>query len=750
MARAQPIQTNMTAGALSPRMRGRVDVARYANGVEILENYIVMPQGGAYRRSATRFVAAVYESTKKAVLVPFEFSTVQAYMLQFEDNLIRFYKDQNPIVTATYNITGVSLTNPVTITSVGHGLVNGDKVLVGSILGTVELNNREFTVSNVALNSFDLSGINGTAYTAYVSGGTVSKILEVTTTYTEAELPSLQFTQSADTLFITAQGHKPASLSRTSHTTWTLSDLVFVDGPYMPEEDAITVTPSGTTGSVTLTASAALFSANDVGRQIRLLHSSSWSYATITAYTNSTTVTATVGSQATVASASSKYRLGSFYTGNYPQSVVFHENRLVFGNTPAEPHVAWLSYSGKYYTFSPTDLGSTTVVDSSGFNITIVSNKVNAIQWLVSGTVLSIGTVGAEWVVKAGTTTEALSPTNYGLTEQTPWGSKLLRAIRIGSAVIFVTRSGRKLREHQYVYQNDAFEARDISLLGEHLLRINGSKVSSMAYQQNPDSVLWLVRDDGGLVGMTYLKEQDVIAFHSHVLGGNYQGGDPVVESVAVIPNLNGDSDQLWLIVKRTVNGATVRYVEYMEDPFLPDSPTDKDGMFFLDCGITYSGASTLTISGLWHLRGEALGVCADAAVKDDVVVSSTGVVTLDEAATLVQLGYQYDSTLKPLPPEGGNPYGSAQGKIKRVTEATVRVLDTLSLSYSADGVHWTDYPFRSESDPPDVAPPLFTGDIALDLEADFGTDGTYYIRQSNPYPSTIIALMPKYNVTET
>ncbi len=754
MGKAQPIQTNFTAGELSPRMRGRVDIERYGNACAQLQNCIIMPHGGVYRRSGSRFLGELRDSSKVGRLWPFEFSTTQAYMLQFENLKIRFYKDQAPIVISTQVISGATKANPCVVTYVGADtFANGDRVIIDDIVGMVELNNREFIVANVnaGANTFELTGIDSTAYTTYSSGGTVSEILEVTTTYLEAELPQLQFTQSADTLFITHPIHAPAKLTRTSHTAWALTDITFIDGPYMPQDTVITITPGATTGSTSLTASSALFVAGDVGRQVRMLHGSSWSYATITAFTSTTVVTATIGSTATSASASAAYRMGSFYPGFYPQCVVFHEQRLVFGNTTLEPQTVWMSMSGQYYTFSPTTLGATTVTDSNSIFITIVSNKVNAIRWMLSGTVFSIGTVGAEWQVKAGTLNEALTPTNFGITEQTPWGSKLLQAIKVGSAILFLDRPGRKLREYQYSYQVDSFEAKDMSLLGEHLLRENGGQISAIAYQQNPDSVVWMVRTDGVLVGMTYLKEQNIIGFHRHIFGGTYgSGGSPVVESIACIPNLDGTADQLYVIIKRTIAGGTVRYVEFIEDAFLPDDATDKNSMFFLDSGLTYSGTTTLTVSGLWHLRSQTVGVCSTASVRPDITVSATGIATLATTSPLVQIGLKYTSQIKTLPVEGGNPFGTAQGKIKRIHKTSVRLLDSLSMQYSADGVTFYTHPFRSTGDPTGVSPPLFTGDVDIDLDDDFGSAGEYYLRQVNPYPWTVLAVMPKFNVTET
>lgn len=751
MGKAQPIQTNFTAGEISPRMLGRVDIDRYSNGVAALENFIIMPQGGVYRRSGTRFAAELRDSSKKGRLVRFEFSTTQAYQIQFEDQKIRFYKDEGIITQTPQSITGITKANPAVVTYSGSDTyANGDRVIISGVSGMVEVNNREFTVANVntGANTFELSGIDSSAYTTYSSGGTVAEIYEIASSYLEADLFKLQFTQNADVLFITAQGYAPAELTRTGHTAWTLTDTVFIDGPFQDIKSDLTVTPSGTTGSVTLTASSALFASTDVGRQIRLLHSSSWSYLTITAYSSSTSVTATVGSQATVASASDSYRMGAFYTANYPQSSTFHENRLVYGGTPSQPDTGWMSFSGVYRTFSPTTLGTTTVTDSCAIPFSLVSDGVNAIRWMLSSDVLTCGTSGAEWVVKAGTINEALTPSNVTVKEQSVWGSELLQAKKASSSVLFIDRSGRKLRDFSYEFQSDRFKAKDISLLSEHLFR-DGDYIVDMVYQQSPDSVLWLLRSDGVPLAFTYLPEQNIFGCSRMTLGGAFGSGHPVVESVSVIPNPEGTADQVWFIVKRTINGSTKRYVEFLEEPFDPIDENDKDGMYFLDCGLTYDSSPTTSVTGLFHLVGETVGICADAAVAPDGEVSSTGKLTID-SASLVHVGLKYVSKLKTLPVEGGNPFGSAQGKQKRVHNAKARFLNSLSIQHSKDDDEYFTLAFRDTADVMGQSPPLFTGDKNLDLDTDIESEGDYYLRQVNPYPTMILALMPKYAVTET
>lgn len=607
MPKFNPIQTNFTAGELSPRIKGRVDIARYSNGVGYLENFILMPQGGVYRRSGTRFVNEVKDSTRKTRLIPFEFSSTQAYILEFGNLYIRFYKD-------------------------------GGRIEVGG------------------------------------------NPVELVTPWTESDLAELNWTQSADVLYVCHPNYQPRKISRTSHTAWTIENLLTIDGPYLSENDtSTTITASGSTGNITLTASSALFAATDVNRLVRLRSTSSkktetryvqtltssggqmllvskahgfvagervevsgivgingatkgngtWfisvpnadqiilvgsdftgssgdynyggiirpistiGYAVITGYTSPTQVSATVEEEVPT-TATKNWRLGAWSnTSGWPRCVTFHEQRLCFAATQKQPQTVWMSRSADYENFGPTELDHK-VLDDNAVTYTIASNKVNAIRWMESGGTLFLGTIGAEWQAKASRTSEAITPSNIQVVQQTAFGSSLVRPVRIGSSALFVQRSGRKVRELSYSLENDGFVAKDISLLGEHLVREGGGIVDS-CYQQEPDSIYWGLRTDGVMVGLTYLKEQEIIGWQRVILGGAYQNTNAQVESIASIPTPTIDQDALWMVVKRTINGTTKRYIEYLEKPFDPQHPQDKESMFFVDSGLTYDNPKTIT-----------------------------------------------------------------------------------------------------------------------------------------------------------
>ena len=512
MARVHPFQTNFTAGELTPKLAGQVDFKKYSNGVETLENMTVFPQGGVSRRNGSRFVCEVKDSTAITRLIPFEFNITQAYVLEFGNNYIRFLKDNGQITEATKTISGITAANPAVVTATSHGYSDGDDVWIADVVGMTRLNGRRFTVANKTTNTFELTDENSTSYTAWSSGGTASKTYQITTTYTSAELYDLQFTQSADVMYIVHPDHPPAKLSRTAHTTWSLDDVDFTNGPYLDTNTTATTisTSAHTVGTgITMTASASTFAATDVGRQVRFRDGD----GVITAFTSATVVTIQILIDMGSSSSSADWSLGAWSaTTGYPRTVSFFEQRLVFGGSESYPQTIWASESGLYEEF---DVGTGSAADA--FIYTIAANKVNVIRWLAPARDLIVGTVGGEFKV-GRPTGEPLKPDNVNIAQQTTYGGYTTQPIQVGSEVLFVQRQQRKVRSFAYRFEDDAYVAPDMTLLAEH---ITDTGIVDVDYAQEPDSIYWAARTDGTLLGMTYHREEDVIAWHRHIFGGS-------------------------------------------------------------------------------------------------------------------------------------------------------------------------------------------------------------------------------------
>ena len=712
MAKASPIQYSFNAGELSPQLKGRVDIKKYANGCETLENFLPRIHGPIRKRPGTRFVREVKTSADSCRLIPFEFSTTQAYVLEFGDAYVRFYQD-------------------------------GGVILDG-----------------------------GVPY-------------EIVSPYADEDVADLHYAQSADVLYIAHPSYPPYKLARNDTTDWTLTEVDFDWPPFNDEnETADTMTASARTGSITITASTASFTADSVGAYVKFsevlaskynewkastsyssgdyvyydgnlyqsgttassgsrppIHTDgsesdgavSWTYindgqgyAEITSYTSTTVVDATVIVQlpATATSANTDWAFGAWSTTyGYPGSVAFYEDRLWFAGNTFNPQTLWASTSGDYENHK---YGTN---DDDALNYTINSQEVNTIEWMVPGKVLTVGTSGGEFVVAASSSDQAITPTNVRITPQTTFGSRGIQPFKIGSAILFVQRSGRKIREFTYNFETDGYVAPSMTLLSEHITE-NG--IADMTYQQSPDQIIWCADGSGQLLALTYERTEDVVGWSRHDVGG-------VVESVMTIPHWDNDQDVTFMVVQRTIDGSTVRYIEYV-DKYLTD-----DYAFFVDSGLTYDGAAATSITGLDHLEGETVSILADGYVVPDQEVVSGGI-TLDTAASIVNIGLGYNATVKTMPLEAGAQDGTSQGKNMRITNVVVRLQDTgPGLYYGPNTSTLREHLSRGSTDLMDNPVDLETGDTDfLPWPEGYEQAVQVLLQHQTPLPCTIIAVMPQ------
>ena len=751
MARVSTALTNFTGGQLSDRMEGRTDFQKYFSGCKTLENFIVQPHGSVTRRPGTTFAAEVKTSSLKTRLIPFEFSTEQSYALEFGNEYIRFYKDNGAVLEANKTITGITQANPGVVTSTSHGFSNGDTVVITGVVGMTQVNGKRFKVASVAANTFALQDIDGvnvntTSYTAYTSGGIANRVYTLVTTYLTADLFEIKYAQSADVMYLCHPDYSVKKLSRTGHTSWTITEVDFTSGPYIDDNiTATTFTMSAHTvgASRTLTASAITginnntgFQANDVGRLFRFRTG----HGEITAITSTTVVTATVIKDMTSSSASTDWALGAFSDSNgYPSCVTFYEQRLVFAGTSEQPQTLFFSRSGDYENMDENRGG--TVAADDAMIYTIASNQVNVIQSLKATRTLIILTSGGEFTLNSDSTGTAVSPTNINIKKQSNYGASNIDALSVGNATLFVQRAKRKLRELAYNFDTDGYVAPDMTILAED---VTLSGLDELTYQQEPHSILWGVRGDGVLVGLTYQRSEQVVAWHQHKLGGSFGAtAYGIVESVISISGNSynrSDEDQIWVIVKRTVNSVTRRYIEYFT-PFQFDSSLTQ--FQFVDSALSYSGSSTSTLTGLDHLNGETVRVVANGATHPDEVVAS-GSITLDRTTTAAKAGLAYTSTLQTMRLDVGSQDGTAQGKTKRIFDVTLRFYETVGAKVGPDTSNLEEIPFRSSAALMDDPVPLFTGDKKIEFRGNFETDGYLFVVQDQALPMTLLSLYPR------
>jgi hypothetical protein len=412
----------------------------------------------------------------------------------------------------------------------------------------------------------------------------------------------------------------------------------------------------------------------------------------------------------------------------YPRTVTFHEQRLCFGGTVHQPNTVWCSRVDDFENFQ---IGTK---EDDSVSFTIASNEGNRINWMFSQKQLIIGTSGDEWTVGGATDSEPFSAINISARRQASYGSKYMRAVLLNDVLLFVQRRGRKVRELVYKFEQDGWVAPDLTVLAEHITQ---GELVELAFQQQPDAVLWCVRGDGTLIGMSYERDQEVVAWHKHTTDGLF-------ESVATVYGLGGDDDEVWFSVQRTINGQTKRYIERFKPDFRTVFDTeDKENWWYLDSAGRYDGAPATIITGLGYLEGKTVSVLADGAVQINKTVTS-GEITLDKPASKVLVGLPYTSLLQPMKLDYDMPDGPTRGRKKRINRVEVSLYKSLGGQASTDGSEWLSIYPRDFDDPMDASPPVFSGDTEVVLSGNYSEDADIYLRQNLPYPLTVRALVAK------
>lgn len=616
MPKASPLQSNFNGGEVSPLFYGRVDNDRYKGAVAVCKNYIPVIQGGMLRRSGSRFVNEVKTSAKQTRLVRFEFSVTQAYMLEFGENYIRFYKDYgiildpddlpNPYeVETAYDedqIFDLKFTQSADVLYIFHPEFMPRKLSRRShtdwTLAPIEPLDGPYLIANTTdwwqgqgplAATFTMSAATGSTFGVVGPTKTTSTMADdgngrIQVTTTAPHLYKTGFKVWIDGTVGTVEANGTWFIEVVSDTEFILLGSAFVNAWI----SGGTIYP------------ALLDDAIDTGRLLRVKEGSVWGWGIIDSITDPAHFHIKIISTFTNTSAKTTWRLG-VWSGTisgvgvgYPSCGVFHEDRLTLSGVPGYPQRVDMSKTGDYENFAPTATDGTVAADNAvGFSLS--SSDVNVVRWLTSDEKgLLAGTVANEWNIRPSTQGEALSPTNVSAKKTTSYGSANTSPVQSGKATIYVQRALHKIREMNYFYDVDGFRATDLTVLAEH---ITSPGVSLITAQKDPQSIIWGVREDGILIGMTYERDQDQInaAWHRHQLGGvsDAAGTNAIVESIAIIPSVDGKREDMWMVVKRRIDGATVRYVEYLTKNF--DDETDPEDAFFVDCGLTYDSPITMT-----------------------------------------------------------------------------------------------------------------------------------------------------------
>ena len=293
MSRQIISQNSFNSGEISPNLYSRADIDEYKKGLETATNVTLAPYGPVKKRNGSKFIAQVKDSSASVRLIKYQFSTDVAHVIEIGNQYMRFYTTSSQIVESDLTITGITQANPAVVTSTSHGLSNGDQVYITEVVGMTEINSATvpYTVANVTTNTFELSGIDSTGYTAYSSAGVVNNIYEITSPYTTAQLDGIQYTQSGASMYLVHPDVSPRKLTKTSNTDWTLEEIDFYPPPTYESgyEPDMTITPAATTGlSINFTSGSALFLEGDIGRQITNLSTGETGRASIVSITSTT------------------------------------------------------------------------------------------------------------------------------------------------------------------------------------------------------------------------------------------------------------------------------------------------------------------------------------------------------------------------------------------------------------------------------------------------------------------------------
>ncbi|WP_271896326.1 hypothetical protein [Candidatus Phyllobacterium onerii] len=817
------IKTNFSSGETSPLLFARVDVAKYGNGSQVLQNFIVQRYGGIYKRGGLEFINEVKDSYKNVRLIPFIYSVTQAYILEFGHLYVRFYTnggivesspgvplevvtpwDQDDIWQLQYAQSAdvLYLTHPdfaprtlsrlsaisfalatmefqdgpfLDLNTTATFLTPGDYASAvpkmtsntapsGTVSTTAGTDPWRIFDGSKSSEFVDGSNNAGTISYAFPGGQKVvdaywirSSIIDETSTpatwdirgwngvawvsldsrqgetgWARGERRFYEFTNKTAYQRYQIEWY---GTSRTSGSETRIAEIGFHEsGDTQP---AFPLTASSTNGI----NDGAGFQASDVGRSLRLMGpDGKWRWARIVSRSSATVVMIRLYIHALPdLSPINNWAIGGWseITG-WPSSVSFFQGRLVFARTVNQPQTVWFSQVDDFTNFGE----STPLVDSDAINATITSESLNEIKWLSENTTLLVGTTAAIRTIGPNTQTGAFGPANIIQRRETNYGASDVLPVRIGNVGVYSGYYRQDIREIAYSFQDDGYVSQDLSLLSEHIPRAG---VKQLCFAQNPDGIVWASKDDGTWAGLTYEREQDVVAFHSHVAGGSFGVSAPRIESVATIPSQT--RDEMWAVVKRTINGVTKQYIERLSLGLAPTA--SKEDATFLDSFLSYSGSAVNTLTGLDHLEGQQVQVWGDGSYLGEYTVVS-GDITLsnDYTVTKACVGLPYTSIMETLSPEMGAAGGTAQTRTGSISDIYLRVNRSLGGSVGgADSPRLEMIYWRTTGDPMNTSPPLFTGDKRVQVQIGWDTGKRIRVEHSDPTPFQLLGMIYELKV---
>jgi hypothetical protein len=754
------LRSSFNGGEISELMDSRVDSEKYPFSCRRLRNFIPRIYGGAFRRPGMMFLGTVGDDDSAVLLLPFNVSAEVRYILEFGANYLRIWNsDGTRVMNGASPLSLSSLYSSADLPDVKFVQLNNVAFFVhpdylprqltrsydaagGGFLFSLQpvdfsepafrsTNQTAATVTPAATtgtttlsfsaNVFDealsLDDYVGSRISITQQRAAASVALALTSTADSSTMQILgEYTLAtygtwSGTLRVEAQDGAGAWQTIRSYAGAADRNILQISEFQTPQTVRLSYTATNAgTGSPRAVLEVADSSQRGVAQIVE-----------VNLVSDLPVVDVVILEALHSTAATTDWALEAFaeYSG-YPRAVAFHEQRLFFAGTRLEPNTFWGSATDDFLNFRRG------AFDGDSLSFTLAAQEGSAIQSMVSHEALIMFTQTEEWTA---TTTQQtpITPSNIFVRRQSRFGSEYRQAFIANNEVLFIQRGGRKLRQFSYSVQEAGGQSIDLSLLAEHLTR---SGIKQVAFQQQPDPVLWVVTNDGDLLSATYESGQDVVAWSRHQTNG-------LVESVAVIYG-SGGGDEVWLATNR----AGVRSIERLFPSHHRALETGDDtGLIYLDAAVIKSGSAFTTIAGLNHLEGRSIQVRAGSIFYPALTVTS-GAVTLPVSATWAVAGLGYTSLLQPSRIEVGMQDGTAQGRKFVCKRVSLNLYETTGMEYSdnpdnADSL-WYQVPIPSEG---------YTGQVDINNAGIHSGSVSFSIRQSKPFACNVLGMVAKFDV---
>lgn len=750
---------SFAGGEITPELFGRFELTKFQTGLRKALNFITLPHGPAVRRPGSRQVLEARDSTNNVRLIPFAFSAEQTMELEFGHQYVRFHTQGTTLVETGLAITAITQATPGVLTYTGADPANGDWMYLSGIGGMTELNGRYVKVAgvNAGANTFQLTDLAGanistTGQPAYTSGGTAARVYTIATPYAGADLFDIHYAQSSDVITLVHPSYPAKELARLGATNWTLTDVSFAPTLLPPASLAVTPTIAVASNLSPQSYAVTAIAADGVTESVA---------ATPVTTSNNLSIPGNYNTVAWAARAgATRYnvfkRYGGTYgflaqtaglsvvddnvtpdtiktppealitlntgVGDYPSAVTYHEQRRFFGGTNLRQQSIFATRNG-------TGSNLTSSVPSQaddGMEFRVAAQQQNRVRHMLPLSDLMALTANAEWRIFADNA-PAITPTSLSVKPMSYAGANNVQPVVTSGSILYVQAQGSRVRELAYGGEatGGSYKSIDISIMAPHLF--NGKTITDLAYTRAPEQICWAVRSDGTMLGMTYVPEQQVYGWHQHTTKGKFKSVCTVAE---------GSEDATYVVVERTLNGRTAKYIERMEGRLF----TELEDAYFVDCGGTYRGTPTTRVRGLWHLEGEEVRILADGAVEPRQVVTN-GAITLDTPASVVHVGLAYTSQLQTLPLAFEAMQALGQGTLRNVTAVSLRVTQTSMFRVGTSPDKLIPSKPRAVSDHFDTPPSLKTADVRVVVPGTWDADGCIYVVQDEPLPCSVMAM---------